>query len=141
MVFGQYRVVMSSSIVDFDRAGTVGFASATRLTPSEVCRDLAELLGSRLVAYIGGVQETRAVRQWAEGARKPPAAVVSRLRFALQVTSVLVSRDSPQTAQAWFQGMNPALQDAAPARLLREESLDVQGPLIMAAAREFAQHG
>lgn len=132
---------MSSSVVDFERAGAAGFANATRLSASEVSRDLAELLGSRLVAYIGGVQETRAVRQWAEGARKPPAVVVSRLRFALQVTSVLVARDSAATAQAWFQGMNPALQDAAPARLLREGSLDVQGPLIMAAAREFAQQG
>lgn len=132
---------MSSSVVDFDRVAAAGFANATRLSASEVSRDLAELLGSRLVAYIGDVQETRAVRQWAEGTRKPPAAVVSRLRFALQVTNVLVQRDSPQTAQAWFQGMNPALQDAAPARLLREQSLDVQGPLIMAAAREFAQQG
>ncbi len=30
---------------------------------------LRALLGARLVAYLGGVSETRAVRQWADGER------------------------------------------------------------------------
>ena len=31
---------------------------------------LRSLLGSRLTAYLGGVQETRAVNQWADGDKK-----------------------------------------------------------------------
>jgi len=42
--------------------------------------------------------------------------------------------------QAWFQGMNPRLDDA-PARLLREGDLDHAGPEILAAARAFAAAG
>jgi hypothetical protein len=32
-------------------------------------KELRDLLGAKLVAYLGGVKETRAVRQWAEGTR------------------------------------------------------------------------
>ena len=46
-----------------------------RLDAREVARQLVDLLGARLVAYLGGVGETRAVRQWARYAirrRGPP---------------------------------------------------------------------
>ncbi len=33
--------------------------------------ELRRTLGAKLVAYIAGVTETRAVREWAEGTRKP----------------------------------------------------------------------
>lgn len=39
------------------------------------------LLGAKLIAYIGSVKETRAVRQWADGERKPSAEVMRRLRI------------------------------------------------------------
>ncbi len=32
-------------------------------------KELRELRGARLVAYLGGVRETRAVRHWADGTR------------------------------------------------------------------------
>jgi hypothetical protein len=44
-------------------------------------------------------------------------------------------------AQAWFQGLNPQLEDRSPARLLREGDLDDVGPQILAAARAFAVGG
>jgi hypothetical protein len=44
-------------------------------------------------------------------------------------------------AQAWFQGLNPALADRSPARLLREGNLDEVGPQVLAAARQFSAVG
>lgn len=70
------------------------------------------------MACLGPVSETRAVRQWAEG-----------------------TRDHPRVVQAWFQGMNPQLEDAAPARLIREGDLDEVGPRVLAAARAFGAAG
>lgn len=117
------------------------FADSVRLEPSEVTRNLMDVLGAKLVAYIGSVRETRAVRQWSEGTRTPSADVVQRLRVALHVATLIRERETASTAQAWFQGMNPELDDIAPARLLREADLNDHGPRIIAAARSFIQHG
>ncbi|MBC7595753.1 MAG: hypothetical protein H7288_17755, partial [Kineosporiaceae bacterium] len=93
------------------------------------------------VAYLGSVTETRAVRQWADGVRRPPAEVARRLRLAYQVAGLLAERDQPPVVQAWFQGMNPQLEDIAPARLIREGNPDEVGPRVLAAARAFAAVG
>ena len=108
---------------------------------AQVVTALRELLGAKLVAYIGSVRETRAVRQWGEGTRTPNDAVVQRLRLAYQVAALLGERDEPAVVQAWFQGLNPQLDDQAPARLLREGDLDVTGPQVLAAARAFVAAG
>jgi hypothetical protein len=49
----------------------------------------------------------------------------------------LADADSPQIAQAWFQGLNPQLNDRSPARILREGELEEVGPAVIAAARAF----
>jgi len=95
------------------------------------------VLGARLVAYLGSVRETRAVNQWAEGTREPSAEVQQRLRVALQVALTLADAESPQIAQAWFQGLNPQLDDRSPARLVREGDVEEVGPSVIAAARAF----
>lgn len=96
-----------------------------------------ELLTPRLVA-IGGVRETRAVHQWADATREAKSGEVEdRLRFALQVALLLSEHDAPSVVQAWFQGLNPHLEDRSPARLLREGNRDEVGPLVLAAARAF----
>ncbi|HEX6945297.1 MAG TPA: hypothetical protein VF196_03820, partial [Casimicrobiaceae bacterium] len=66
---------------------------AVRAPFPEVARELRELLGARLTAYIGGVSETRAVRQWAENDRQPGEIVQRRLRVALQVALMLNESD------------------------------------------------
>jgi hypothetical protein len=110
---------------------------AVRATFPELVLQLRSVLGARLVAYLGSVKETRAVRQWAEGEREPSEEVRNRLRVALQVALPLAEADSPEIAQAWFQGLNPQLDDRSPARLLREGELDEVGPAVIAAARAF----
>ena len=61
----------------------------------------------------------------------------NRLRVALQVALPLAEAESPEIAQAWFQGLNPQLDDRSPARLLREGELEEVGPAVIAAARAF----
>jgi hypothetical protein len=104
-------------------------------------KELCEILGPKLVAYIAGVREVRAVRQWSSGAREARPPVPERLRFALQVALLLSRHDSPAVARAWFQGLNPQLDDRSAARLLRSDDLDEVGPLVLSAARAFVSGG
>ena len=121
--------------------GLRAYEISIRSDIAELVGQLRELLGAQLVAYLGSVSETRAVRQWAEGTRKPPAEAIRRLRLAYQVAGLLAERDHPRVVQAWFQGMNPQLEDIAPARLIREGNPDEVGPRVLAAARAFGAAG
>src|SRR5262245_45612839 len=106
---------------------------AVRLPFPAVVRELSGLLGPKLVAYLSGVRETRAVREWEGGARVPRDPIPQRLRLARQ--------DAPGVVQAWFQGLNPQLDDRSPARLLREGELHEVGPEVLSAARAFTTGG
>lgn len=114
---------------------------AARVAFPVLVKELSDLLGPKLVAYIAGVGEVRAVRQWSSGNRDARSPVPERLRFALQVALLLASQDSPAVARAWFQGLNPQLDDRSAARLLRSGDLDEVGPLILSAARAFVSGG
>lgn len=123
------------------RGGLKAHQDSIRLPEAELVRDLRDILGAKLVAYIGSVKETRAVRQWADGERKPSAEVMTRLRHAYHVAALLAERDSRTVVQAWFQGMNPQLDDVPPARLLREGKVEDAAQAVLAAARAFAAAG
>ncbi|WP_113718958.1 hypothetical protein [Arthrobacter dokdonensis] len=123
------------------RGGLKAHQDSVRLPGPELIRDLRDLLGAKLVAYLGSVKETRAVRQWADGEREPSGDVMTRLRTAYHVAALLAERDSRAVVQAWFQGMNPQLEDIPPARLLREGMIDDAGPAVLAAARAFTSAG
>jgi len=129
-------------VPDPQRPDLAFYAQAMRLDTAVLVTGLREVLGARLVAYLGGVRETRAVRQWAEGIRgvQDPADE-RRLRLAYQVAGLLSVREPAGVVQAWFQGLNPQLGDRPPARVLREDDLDDAGPLVLAAARSFAATG
>lgn len=113
------------------------YQDSVRSEPDELIARLRDLLGAKLVAYLGSVKETRAVRQWAEGERSPSQAVIARLRVAYQVAALLREKDTAPVVQAWFQGMNPLLDDVSPARALREQDLDRSGTAVLSAARAF----
>lgn len=117
------------------------YEKSVRLDVAVIVDELRELLGARLVAYVGSVGETRAVRQWAAGEREPSDAVVRRLRLAYRAAATITAKDAPEVAQAWFQGSNPHLDEVAPARMLREGDLDEAGPAVLAAAKAFAAGG
>ncbi|GAF46869.1 hypothetical protein RW1_035_00120 [Rhodococcus wratislaviensis NBRC 100605] len=115
---------------------------AARMSQAELVTALRELLGAKLVAYLGRVKETRAVRQWADGTRTIGNDTdVERLRIAFRAARLITARGTPAVAQAWFQGLNPIFDDRAPALLLREGELADIGPQVLAAARQFAAVG
>lgn len=109
-----------------------------RLSLPEVVSKLREILGVRLVAYIGNVTSTRPVAAWQSGQRSPGQVDADRLRLAFQIAALLRERYSAVTVQSWFKGMNPALGDNAPARVVREGDPVTVGPDVMAAAKSFA---
>lgn len=123
------------------RPGLTAHTLAVRATFPEVVVQLRELLGPRLLAYLGSVRETRAVHQWADATREPSDAVQQRLRLALQVAAMLSETESPRIAQAWMQGLNPQLDDRSPARLIREADPQEVGPAVIGAARAFLVGG
>lgn len=137
---GDYRMGGTAMVaLTPQRPGLRAHAQATRLDASVLVKELRDILGAKLVAYLGGVGETRAVRQWAEGTRAiQDPTDERRLRVAYQVATLIIEADSAEVAQAWFQGLNPLLEDRSPARLLREGDLDEVGPVVLAAARSFA---
>jgi hypothetical protein len=109
---------------------------------AELVTELRDMLGAKLVAYLASVKETRAVRQWAEGTREignPSDA--ERLRIAYRAARMVIERDSKKVAQAWFQGLNPFLDDRSPARVLRDGDVETDGARVIAAARQFAAVG
>lgn len=114
---------------------------AVRASFPEVAGMLREILGAKLCAYLGSVKETRAVNEWADGTREPGAGSQQRLRLALQVALAIADADGPDVARAWFQGLNPQLDDRSPARLLREGELEEIGPLVITAERAFLVGG
>ena len=119
------------------RPDYVAHQRAVRAAFPQVAGDLREILGAKLSAYVGGVKETRAVNEWADGTREPGAETQRRLRLALQVAIAIADADGPDVARAWFAGLNPQLDDRSPARLLREGDLDEVGPAVIAAERAF----
>jgi len=116
-------------------------AHAVRAGLPDVVASLRSILGARLCAYLGSVKETRAVNEWADGTRVPGAETQRRLRLALQVAQTIADTDGAEVARAWFQGLNPHLEDRSPARLLREGNIDEVGPEVVAAERAFLLSG
>lgn len=116
-------------------------AAAGRMTAPELVAELRELLGAKLVAYLGLVQSTRVVREWANGTRTiDNERDIERFRIAYLAARLITACDEPQVAQTWFQGLNPILDDQPPALLLREGDVADVGPKILSAARQFAGH-
>ena len=130
-----------SDAIHAARPDLEAYEHAARIDFPPLVEELSELLGSKLVAYIAGVGEVRAVRQWSTGEREPRAPIPARLRLALQVAWLIAQHDNAAVARAWFQGLNPQLDDRSAARLLREGELDEVGPLILSAARAFVSGG
>jgi hypothetical protein len=99
---------------------------------------LRQILGVRLVAYIGGVMSTRPVSSWADGASEPGAVDQERLRHAYHAAALLRERYGAATVQTWFKGMNPSLGDHAPAQVLRDGEPHAVAHNVIAAALSFA---
>lgn len=121
--------------------GPRAYEDLIRLPFAELIVQLREMIGVRLVAYIGGVEAARSVTSWADGAGEPGEVDRERLRHAFYAAALLRERYDTSTVQSWFTGMNPALNDQAPAQLLREGDPLKDAREVIAAAKSFAYIG
>ena len=113
------------------------YEDAVTLAITEVVKRLQDALGTKLVAYLASVSDPKAVGDWARGTRPPRRGAEERLRTALHAYRLLEEADSVHVARAWFIGLNPQLDDEAPASALREG----RQKDVLIAARSFAQTG
>ena len=118
------------------RAEVDSHTAAIRAPVPKIAGELEELLGQRLTAVIAGVSDAKAVARWARGERAPRPDAEQRLRDAYYVTHLLLQAEAPSTIRAWFSGMNPELDDRAPALAIADDA-----PRVLQAARTFLAHG
>src|SRR6266849_210079 len=82
---------------------------AIRASVPEIATRLQEVLGQRLTAVVAGVNDAKAVGQWARGVRSPHPDAERRLRDTYQVVGLLLEYDAPETSRACFPGTTPHL--------------------------------
>jgi hypothetical protein len=123
------------------RPGLQANREAIELPFPELVKRLRDLIGVRLVAYVGNVKNTRPVSDWASGLRSPGAEDEARLRLAFQAARLMRERYDAATIQSWLMGSNPALDYEAPARYIRRNSPLEAGRDVMAAASSFTSVG
>jgi hypothetical protein len=132
---------MTTTVASDQRPGLRAYEDSVRLPFPELVATLREILGVRLVAYIGGVKSARSVSTWAEGTGAPGEVDRERLRHAFHAAALLREQYDPTTVQSWFKGMNPSLNDDAPAHVLREGDPLKGARDVIAVAKAFANLG
>ena len=132
--------VMAIDAVKEEEVATKGeqavHGQATRTPISQVAAYLQDVLGQRLTAVVGGASDAKAVGKWAKGVRSPQPDSELRLRHAYQMAQLLIQHESAETVRAWFLGMNPELEDEAPAVVIGEDP-----QRVLQAAQTFLAQG
>jgi len=103
-----------------------------RKTPAQLAEYLLERLGQKLTAVLIGVADAKAIGHWAKGERTPQPASEKRLRDAAYLVGILSTQETTQTIRSWLLGMNPYLDDQAPANVFGKDF-----PGVLAAAKAF----
>ena len=116
------------------RPGLQAARESVELPLPELVDRLRDLVGVRLVAYVGNVKNTRPVSAWATGRRSPGAEDEARLRLAFQAARLMRERYDRATIQSWLMGSNPALGYEAPARFIQENRAVDAAREVMSAA-------
>lgn len=116
--------------------GRAAHRSSVQLASTAIVARLQEVLGRDVVAIITG-KTPRQVSRWVAGEAKPVAREQRVLRDTFQVVELLAEVDPDEVVRAWFIGMNPQLEDAAPAELIAEGRVRD----VIAAARAFVNAG
>ncbi|MFD0352119.1 XRE family transcriptional regulator [Streptomyces sp. NPDC127110] len=124
---------VAKSVASAERA----HAASVRMGISEIARFLQENLGQRLTARIANISDPKQVGKWASGAAEPRPEAEERLRAALQVFQLIHDAETLHTARAWMIGMNPQLEDEAPAQCIA----DGRRRDVMVAARAYVDGG
>ena len=99
-------------------------------------RSLRSSLGAPLTAARVGAGGVSGVGDLLAGRTTIDAKTEQRLRNAYGVTQTLLEVDEADTVRAWLLGMNPLLDDRAPAAVLAENP-----DAVIRAARSFVANG
>lgn len=118
-------------------AAGVAHRTAVTSSASDMAAFLQDALGQKLVAYMVGISDEKAVGAWAKGSRAPRPDTLAKLRAVYQVFRLLSETDSPHTVRAWFIGMNPQLGDESPAEGIRAG----REREVWSAAKSFVANG
>jgi hypothetical protein len=110
--------------------------TAVRASVAVIVSRLQDILGRDVVAIIVGKQP-RQVARWASGNASPTARDQQLLRDTFQVVELLSEVEGPEVTRMWFIGMNPQLDDQAPAEAIAAGNVRD----AMAAARAFVNAG
>ena len=112
-------------------------ATGTKAMPTlDLVRYLADMLGYELLAYISD-KSTKTIKRWHSGATSPSLAVEQKLQTTVYVFQTILESDSDHVARAWLIGLNPQLDDEAPADLLRQGEYKA----VVTAAKAFVSGG
>ena len=103
---------------------------------TSMLRALRSSIGVPLTAALMGAGSTAAVNAWIAGRAPMDHRAEQRLRDAYRVTQTLLAIETPEIVRAWLLGMNPALDDRAPAAVLAEDPA-----AVIRAARFFVANG
>ena len=113
-----------------------GHDAPQQLTTAQLVGELRQALSPTLLAVIVGAEKGATVDDWASGRTKPPTDVLNRLRSTHLVLRILQRHEDVATIRAWFRGMNPELNDEAPALVLRHDP-----ERVLEAAQAFIDQG
>ena len=103
----------------FARPDLKAHEESVRENLREIVAGLAELIGKKLTAYVGGAKDAAVVERWIAGT-EPDRDAEPRLRAAYHVVSFLAEYDEPAVIQAWLVGLNPQLEHQSPLYLFRK---------------------
>jgi hypothetical protein len=79
---------------------------------------LQELFGQRLTAIMSGIEDPKIIGRWARGEEAPSPIDLRHLADAYAVSRLLLRVESRQGVFSWMVGMNPDLDDQAPAEVI-----------------------
>jgi hypothetical protein len=110
---------------------------AEKATVPQAAAYLKAHLGPAVTAYLAGFVDAEALTRCAAGKVPPEDPAASRLILAYEATQLLVEVYGDETAQSWFVGMNPHLDENAPAYVLHHGKNADDWQFVVPAAREF----
>ncbi|GGF19652.1 hypothetical protein [Subtercola lobariae] len=111
-------------------------SESIQISAQDISGELTRVLGRQLLAVIVS-KSPRTVQRWVDGDTEPGVDDERRMRDAYQIYAFLSGVEGDHTIRAWFMGMNPQLEDVAPAEALAEG----RARDAMAAARAFVNGG
>lgn len=115
---------------------TTAHNDAVQVSLQDISSELARVLGRQLLGIIVD-KGARTIQRWIAGENTPGAEEERKLRDAYQVYRTIAPVEGDHTIRAWFMGMNPQLDDDAPADALAAS----RAKDVMSAARAFVNGG